>query len=103
MGDALKEVGKRDYIVWAIGEAQKALTTGKDEQIVRFEVLDCSVVIVSEETAKKIVKGWDGSGELIIRRRNDPKNWHQPLQWDKGKSDAIVHEGEDLTLKKLQH
>ena len=130
LGDALKEVGERDYIVWAIGDAQKALTTGKDKQIVRFEALDCSVVIVSEETAKKIVKGWDGSGELIIRKRNDPKNWHQPLLWDSGKPvqagiwwvatdaptakrnwqcptkpsddpDAIVHEGEGLDFEEI--
>lgn len=85
LGDALKEVGERDYIVWAISNAQKALATERGEQIVRFEALDCSVAIVSEETAREIVKRWDGSGELIIRKRNDPKDWHQPLLWDSSK------------------
>jgi len=85
LGDALKEVGKCDYLVWAFGDAQKALSLSPDEPLVKFNGLECSVAIVSEETARQVVKAWDGGGDLLIRKRNDPQDWWQPLSWDEGK------------------
>ncbi len=87
LGNALRRVGKLDYLVWAVGDAQHSLhaVAEKEEPVVKFEGLDCSSAIVSEESAKRLVQRWDGQGELIIRKRNDLERWWQPLTWDKSK------------------
>ncbi|MGQ9519058.1 MAG: type III-A CRISPR-associated protein Cas10/Csm1 [Candidatus Fervidibacter sp.] len=79
LGDGLRRTGEVDYIVWAWGGARKALS---DKSIVNFDGLGCDVTLVSESEAKNIVNRWNGEGELIIGKRNDPQNWWLPLTWD---------------------
>ncbi len=128
LGDVL--VSDCDYLIWAIGDGQKALNVGSQELIIRFSDLESAAAIVSEKTAKEIVRRWDGKGELFIRKRNDPQDWWKPLSWDDSKPvqagiwwvasdaptakrewrcptkpsddpDAIVHEGEGLDFEEI--
>jgi len=82
LGDVLRKAGEADYLIWAWDEARQALGS---YEVIEFSGLSCSVAIVSEERAKDIVKAWDGKGELVIAKRNDPKDWWKPLNWDKSK------------------
>ena len=84
LGDVLREAGKADYLVWAWDDAVKALENVAQNAI-KFSGLSCSVAVVSEREAREIVKKWNGDGELVIAKRNDPQNWWHPLTWDKNK------------------
>ena len=127
LGDVLRKTGEADYLIWAWDEARQALGS---YEVIEFSGLSCSVAIVSEKQAKEIVKAWDGEGELVVAKRNDPKDWWQPLNWDKskpvqatiwwaasdapvaqrkwqaptkhaGEEDAIVHKGEALDFDEI--
>jgi len=128
LGDALRKAGEADYLVWAWDEATSVLETVPNT--VKFSGLSCSVAIVTETVAMGIVKAWDGRGELVITKRNDPQDWWKPLKWDEskpvqaaiwwaasdapvakrdwqaptkhaGEEDAVVHEGEALDFDEI--
>lgn len=128
LGDALRKADEADYLVWAWDGATKAIS--KVQDAINFSGLSCSVAIVSEKTAKGIVKAWNGEGDLVIAKRNDPQDWWRPLTWDASKPvqatiwwaasdapvakkqwqaptkpaddpDAIVHEGEALDFDEI--
>jgi len=84
LGDVLRKADEADYLVWAWGDATKAV--GKVVQdAINFSGLSCCVAVVSEENAKRIVGAWDGKGDLLIAKRNDPHDWWHPLSWDESK------------------
>lgn len=84
LGDVLRKADEADYLVWAWGDAVKALENVAQNAI-KFSGLSCSVAVVSEKEAREIVKVWNGNGELVIAKRNDPQNWWHPLTWDASK------------------
>ena len=84
LGDVLRKADEASYLVWAWDDAAKAVKNVAQDAI-HFSGLSCSVALVSEEVARKIVKRWDGKGELVIAKRNDPQNWWRPLTWDANK------------------
>jgi len=102
LGDALRRVGECDYLVWAMGDAKGILKQAGVEEEVEFDELDCCAAIVSEQKAKEVVRLWDGRGELIFRKRNDPETWWQPLTWDESKkvSAGIWWVGSDAPVAK---
>jgi len=129
LGDALRKADEANYLVWAWDDATKAV--GKVvRDAINFSGLSCCVAVVSEGDAKRIVEAWDGKGDLVIAKRNDPYDWWRPLTWDRSKpvqatiwwaasdapvakkrwqaptkradeKDAIVHEGEALDFDEI--
>lgn len=79
----LLRMPEAQWLVWTTDTGQ--LEAREDMAFVPFRALGRSVSLATTEAAVWIVRKWDGKGEISVRKRNDPKDWWKPLDWEKKK------------------